>query len=421
MSSRRLTGKNKRGLLLDLCDTASTDGTTTFANRETLASFHSDGLTKLDGNSDVVTRHNHLNTFWSLDDTGNVSSTEEELWTVTVEEWSVTTTFILGQDVKLSLSSGVRSDGTWLCQNLTTLNSVLVNTTKQKANIVTSHALLELLAEHFHTSNGCLLGVLHTDDLDFFTNLDHTTLDTASCNGTTTGDGEDVFNRHEERLVNFASWLSDVIVDRIHELTNSLNTFWLTFKRSSCGTANDCDVVAWVLVLGKKITNFHLNKLKELFVVEKVNLVQPNNDGWNTHLTSQQDVLASLWHRSVSSRNNEDRAVHLSGTSDHVLDEVSVTWAVNVCVVTCFGFVLNVSNRNCNSLSFVTNSTALGDIRVGLELSKALISLDLEDTSRSCCFTVVNVTDGAHVNVRLCSFECFLSHVWLELFSVERF
>ncbi len=41
-------------------------------------------------------------------------------------------------------------------------------------------------------------------------------------------------------------------------------------------------------------------------------------------------------------RNHEDRAVHLGSTSDHVLDVVSVTWAVHVSVVTSFGLVLNV-------------------------------------------------------------------------------
>ncbi len=40
---------------------------------------------------------------------------------------------------------------------------------------------------------------------------------------------------------------------------------------------------------------------------------------WNAYLTTQQDVLTSLRHRAVSRSNNQDRAVHLRSTGDHVL------------------------------------------------------------------------------------------------------
>ena len=59
-------------------------------------------------------------------------------------------------------------------------------------------------------------------------------------------------------------------------------------------------------------------------------------------LARQQDVLTRLWHWTVSGRYDEDGAVHLSGTCDHVFDVVSVTRTVDVRVVTFFAFVLDV-------------------------------------------------------------------------------
>ena len=74
-------------------------------------------------------------------------------------------------------------------------------------------------------------------------------------------------------------------------------------------------------------------------------LFRNDNDVGNANLTGEQDVLAGLGHRAVGSSDNENRAVHLSSTGNHVLDVVSMARAVNVCIVTLVGFVLDVSNR----------------------------------------------------------------------------
>jgi hypothetical protein len=53
-------------------------------------------------------------------------------------------------------------------------------------------------------------------------------------------------------------------------------------------------------------------------------------------------VLAGLGHGAVGGRDHEDRAVHLGGTRDHVLDVVGVARAVDVRVVAVVGLVLDV-------------------------------------------------------------------------------
>jgi hypothetical protein len=82
-------------------------------------------------------------------------------------------------------------------------------------------------------------------------------------------------------------------------------------------------------------------------------------------LTGEQDVLTGLGHRAVRGADDENRAVHLGGTGDHVLHIVSVAGAVNVRVVALRTFVFHVRHRDGHGLRFVTNGATLGDIRVG--------------------------------------------------------
>ena len=53
-------------------------------------------------------------------------------------------------------------------------------------------------------------------------------------------------------------------------------------------------------------------------------------------------MLARLRHRAVGGRHDQDRAVHLGGARDHVLDVVGVARAVDVGVVPVVGLVLDV-------------------------------------------------------------------------------
>jgi hypothetical protein len=64
-----------------------------------------------------------------------------------------------------------------------------------------------------------------------------------------------------------------------------------------------------------------------------VDLVQEHHDRRNADLTGEQDVLARLRHRAVGRRHDQDRAVHLRRTGDHVLHIVGVAGAVDVGVV----------------------------------------------------------------------------------------
>ena len=87
---------------------------------------------------------------------------------------------------------------------------------------------------------------------------------------------------------------------------------------------DDGGVVAGEFVLVEQLAHFHLDELEQLGVVDHVALVQEHDDVGHADLAGQQDVLAGLRHRAVGGRAHQDRAVHLGGAGDHVLDVVGV-------------------------------------------------------------------------------------------------
>ncbi|MNZ98366.1 hypothetical protein D3C78_1176460 [compost metagenome] len=119
-------------------------------------------------------------------------------------------------------------------------------------------------------------------------------------------------------------------------------------------------------------------------------------------------MLTGLWHRTIGGRANQDRAVHLGSTGDHVLHVVSVTWAVNVSVVTNVRVVLDVSGVDGDTARFFFRS------RVDLvELNDCRAENFGANASQSCGqsgLTVVNVADGADVNVGKGTIKFFFSH-----------
>ena len=113
------------------------------------------------------------------------------------------------------------------------------------ADVVASLSFVEKLAEHLDTSANRLLGFLDTNDFEFVVNVKNTTLNTASCYGTTTGDGHGVFNCHQEWLVNVTFWSRNVAVNCFHELPDLVLPLWRRRSRAlKSRTADDWGVVS---------------------------------------------------------------------------------------------------------------------------------------------------------------------------------
>ncbi len=68
-------------------------------------------------------------------------------------EWSMTTSLLFLQDIDLSLKFRMRLNLAWVTKYHTTLNLILVDTTEQKSNIITSLTFVQYLSEHFNARN----------------------------------------------------------------------------------------------------------------------------------------------------------------------------------------------------------------------------------------------------------------------------
>ncbi|PHM39709.1 hypothetical protein Xmir_04418 [Xenorhabdus miraniensis] len=310
----------------------------------------------------------------------------------------MTATFIFAQDIHFRFELSVWVDRAWLRQNLTTLNVITLSTTQQNTHVLTRTAFVQQFAEHFNASTSRFSGFFDTNDFDFVTYFNDTALYTTGNYCTTAGDGEYVFDWQQEWLVNVTLWFWDVSIQCFSQFDDFRFPLSFAFQRFQSRTTDDWCVVAWEIVLRQQLTYFHFNQFQQLFIINHVTFVQEHDDVWNAYLTTQQDVLTSLWHWAISCSNNQDRAVHLSSTGDHVFHIVGVAWAVNVRVVASWGIVFYVRSRDGDTTCFFfwcvidlvecTSATAVSFCQNG------------GDCSSQGSFTVVNVADSTNVNVR---------------------
>ena len=106
--------------------------------------------------------------------------------------------------------------------------------------------------------------------------------------------------------------------------------------------ADDRHLVAGEAVAAQQLAQLQLDQVEQLGVVDQVDLVEEHDQLRHADLAGEQHVLARLRHRAVVGGHDQDRAVHLGGAGDHVLDVVGVAGAVDVGVVAVGGLVLDV-------------------------------------------------------------------------------
>ncbi|PHM66408.1 hypothetical protein Xkoz_03831 [Xenorhabdus kozodoii] len=212
----------------------------------------------------------------------------------------MTATFIFAQDIHFRFELCVWVDRAWLRQNLTTLNVITLRTTQQNTYVLTRTAFVQQFAEHFNARTSRFRGFFDTDDFYFVAHFHDTTLYTTGNHCTTAGNGEYVFDWQQERLINVTLWFWDVRIQRFSQFDDLRFPLSFAFQRFQRRTTDDWGVVAWEIVLRQQLTNFHFNQFQQLFIINHVTLVQEHDDVRNAYLTTQQDVLTSLWHWAIS-------------------------------------------------------------------------------------------------------------------------
>ena len=210
-------------------------------------------------------------------------------------------------------------------------------------------------------------------------------------------------------MLGLADRVRNRLVDRVHQLLDGLDPLLVTLKGFERRHLDDGGVLVELLG-GQQLADLQLDELQQLLVVDHVGLVQRDQDVGHADLTGQQHVLAGLRHRAVRGGDHQDRAVHLGGTGDHVLDVVSVARRIDVRVVTLLGLVLHVGDVDRD-----TALTLFGRVvdlveRARLVECGVLVMQDLGDSRGQRGLAVVNVTDGPDVDVRLRPLELRLRH-----------
>src|SRR5699024_4608249 len=197
-----------------------------------------------------------------------------------------------------------------------------LGTTQKQTTVVASLGVVHHLTEHLDTGNGGGEGLLlDTNDLDVFVNVQLSALNTTGDIGATTGNGEDVLDRHQEWLVSFTNLVWDGVIASLHQVHDALYPHIFTFHGAQIEDMHDWSFL-FEFLLSQKSTKFHLNELDDFLIVNHVTLVQCNEDVRNANLASKKNVLTGLWHWAIGCSNNQDSAVHLSSTGNHVLDVV---------------------------------------------------------------------------------------------------
>jgi len=122
-------------------------------------------------------------------------------------------------------------------------------------------------------------------------------------------------------------------------------------------------------------------------------------------------VFLGLWHWTVGCSNHKDCTVHLGGTGDHVLDVVGVTWTVDVGVMPAFCLVLDVCDRNRNTtLTLFRGLVDHVERREWVHVWVFIVQ-HLCDSSSQRGLAMVNVPNGADVDVRLIPLKLGLRHL----------
>ncbi|EEQ36353.1 elongation factor 1-alpha [Clavispora lusitaniae ATCC 42720] len=273
---------------------------------------------------------------------------------VTVQNWRVTRGDLTWVVQDNDLSSEGSSSLWWVVLGVTTdvTSSDFLdgNVLDVETNVVTWDTLSQLFVVHFHGLD--FSGDTSWSKGDNHTGLDDTGLNSTDWHSTNTTNLVDILQWQSQWLVGWSRrWLNGVnglqqgLTGGLTRLGLLLPTLvpwavggWLnhvvTVPTRDWDEWNSLRVVTNLL---DEVRGFLDDFLESRLVpLDGVHLVDSNNQSLDTQGVSQQSVLSGLtvlrdtgFELTDTTSDNQDSTVSLGSTSDHVLDEISVTWSVN--------------------------------------------------------------------------------------------
>src|SRR5260370_9116669 len=213
---------SKNRLLKNRGHGAGADGMAAFANRDRQAFLQSDWRDQRHFAAHVVARHHHLHACRQLHVARYVRGAEIKLRTVPGEKWRVPPAFFLRQYIRFGLELRVRRDAPRLAHHLPALHVFFFRAAQQQAHVVSRKALVQKLLEHFHARHNFLLRRTESHDLHFFADLYLAALDSSRHHRAASGNREDIFDGHGERLVPISHRHRHVLVHPVRHTINCL-------------------------------------------------------------------------------------------------------------------------------------------------------------------------------------------------------
>src|SRR5690606_23654227 len=151
-----------------------------------------------------------------------------------------------------------------LHDDLAALDVLALGAAEQQTAVLAGPCLVELLVEHLDTGHRGLLRRADADDLDLGVDGQRATLGAAGDDRSTTGDREDVLDRHEERLVAVTLGVRDVVVRSLHELDDALDPLLVALERLQRRDLDDGSVVTVEALARQQLADLELDELQDL-------------------------------------------------------------------------------------------------------------------------------------------------------------
>lgn len=396
-----------------LGDDTSSNSFSSFSESKLLSNLHGEREVESKLGLDVITSHSHLIVSQNVDLNTGVSGSHEELWSITVWEWFFTTSFLFGEDIEVTLHISENLLGSWLRDDLSSLDVISADTSQEETNVISSLTVVEGLFEGFDTGDSGLDGLLsHSENFDFLTDLQLSSVDGSGDDGSSSWNLERSFDGEEEWLIEISGWWLDVVVHDSEKFFDFLDSEIRVgaIQGAESGSENDFGVFSIVVVFAEEFSNFHFDKFVDFWVWSLVALVDENDDVGDSYLSAEEDMFSGLGHRSIGGGDKKNACIHLGSTSNHVLDVIDMAWTVDVSVVTCFCLVLDGGcvDSDTSGLFF----WCLIDLVVIDELREFFLSENLGDGSSQGSFSVIDMSNSSNVQMDLISLELSKSLEW---------